>query len=198
VTIFCFTTRRALVIVIPNFPRAFRIYSQFLWSLRDWTKPMSPQNGTYSSAQLRERDQRVNETRQKEIDALDAKIQKLRQNYDSVSNELFSVANRERRLVEALGFESVYEAQIAIDSTDYPISFRNCMERVQTAEAQLHIEKKEVELLQAKLRDIEGENKLLTAKYQYVSNHSLLHMLRMVQDPGIEIRRYGSCEDSRC
>ena len=129
---------------------------------------MSPPNGTYSSAQLRERDQRVNETRQQEIDALNSKMQKLRQNYDSASKELFSVVNRERRLVEALGFESVYEAQIAIDSTDHPISFRNCMERVQTAEAQLLIEKKEGELLQAKLRDIESENKLLTAKHQYV------------------------------
>jgi len=155
----------------PTSQEPFKIYLQYFWSLRDWTKPkksMGPRNGTYSSAQLRERDQRVNETRQQEIDSLNAKIQKLKQNYDSVSSELFSVANRERRLAEALGFESVYEAQIAIDSTDYPISFRNCMERVQTAEAQLFMEKKEVELLQAKLRDIEGENKLLTAKHQYV------------------------------
>lgn len=158
---------------------------------------MSPQNETYSSAQLRARDQRVNQTRQQEIDVLNAKIQKLKQNFDSVSNELFSVANRERRLIEALGFESVYEAQIAVNSTDYPISFRNCMERVQTAEAQLHIEKKEVELLQAKLQDVEGENKLLTAKHQYVCNHSLLHRLMVVQDPGIAICRYGNCEDSR-
>jgi len=129
---------------------------------------MGPQNATYSGAQLRERDQRVNEAWQQEIDSLNAKIQKHRQNYDSVSKELFSVANRERRMIEALGFESVYEAQIAIDSADYPISFRNCMERVQTAEAQLDIEKKEVELLRAKLRDVEGECKLLNAKHQYV------------------------------
>jgi hypothetical protein len=165
--------RRALVTVIPRtqLPKNPLVCLRYFWSLRDWTKskkPMSPLNGTYSSAQLRERDQRVNETRQKEIDSLNAKIQKLKQNYDSVSSELFSVANRERRLIEALGFESVYEAQIAIDSTDYPISFRNCMERVQTAEAQSLIDKKEVELLQAKLRDIEGENKLLMAKHQYV------------------------------
>ncbi|KIM38589.1 hypothetical protein M413DRAFT_243905 [Hebeloma cylindrosporum] len=126
---------------------------------------MGPQNGTYSSAQLRERDQRVNETRQQEIDSLNTKNQKLRQNYDSVSSELFAVANRERRLVEDLGFESVYEAHVAIESTDFPISFRNCMERVQTAEAQLQSEKKEVELLQAKLRDVEGENKLLKVKH---------------------------------
>ena len=133
---------------------------------------MSAQNVTYSGAQLRERDQRVNDKRQEEIDSLNAKIQKLRQNYDSVSNNLFDVANRERRLVEALGFDSVYEAQIAIDSADYPISFRECIERVQTAEAQLHIEKKEVELLQAKLRNTESETKMLEAKYQYVCSHS--------------------------
>jgi preprotein translocase subunit SecD len=136
---------------------------------------MSAQNWTYSSAQLRERDQRVNDKRQEEIDSLNAKIQKLRQNYDSVSNNLIDVVNRERRLVEALGFDSVYEAQIAIESADHPLSFRECMERVQTAEAQLNIEKKEVEILQAKLRNSESETKVLEAKYQYVYNHSLLH-----------------------
>ncbi|KAF8960813.1 DNA repair protein endonuclease SAE2/CtIP C-terminus-domain-containing protein [Flammula alnicola] len=125
---------------------------------------MASEKATYSRTFLRERDQIVSEKHQSEINALNQKHFTLKRQADEISKNLFDSNNRGRRLAALLGYNDVYDAFIDIESAEHGILFRECVERVQTAEAQLSIEKTEVEILQAKLRKLEQAHRTLAAE----------------------------------
>ncbi|KDR79382.1 hypothetical protein GALMADRAFT_243412 [Galerina marginata CBS 339.88] len=118
-------------------------------------------NPSYSGSHLRERDQLILEKHEEEINALQAKFWRLKYSADEISKNLFDASNRGRRLAESLGFNDVFDAQVAIDSAEHSVTYRECLERLQIAEAQLSVEKKDVQILQAKLHEKEQENKKL-------------------------------------
>ncbi|KAF8900697.1 DNA repair protein endonuclease SAE2/CtIP C-terminus-domain-containing protein [Gymnopilus junonius] len=116
---------------------------------------------TYSSSSLRERDQIIHEKYKKEIKDLETKIQRIKYTADETSKNLFDAQNRGRRLAGSLGFHDTYDAQVAIDSSDSNLTYRECLDRLRETEANLAFEKKEVLLLRFKLRNVERENKRL-------------------------------------
>ena len=130
---------------------------------------------TFSSSDLRARDQRLLEKFEKEKAEYERKIQKIKYRADDTAKELFDAVHRGNRLARSLGFENVYEAQVFIDSAEHDVLFRDCFSRVQLLEAQLVSEKKEAEISQARIRNLEDDQALqeqvdrLRTELRYVS-----------------------------
>ena len=133
------------------------------------------QMATFSSCNLRARDQRLLEKFEKEKAEYERKIQKIKYRADETAKELFDAVHRGNRLARSLGFENVYEAQVFIDSAEHDVLFRDCFSRVQLLEAQLVSEKKEAEISQARIRNLEDDQALqeqvdrLRMELRYVS-----------------------------
>ncbi|KAK7062697.1 hypothetical protein VNI00_000185 [Paramarasmius palmivorus] len=71
-----------------------------------------------TSSELRERDKIIEQKYEKELEARDAKAAKWRRAYDELSTELFNERNNCLHLVRSLGFETVKQAQLHIESSD--------------------------------------------------------------------------------
>ncbi|KAF8154435.1 DNA repair protein endonuclease SAE2/CtIP C-terminus-domain-containing protein [Crassisporium funariophilum] len=127
---------------------------------------MSAEAAVSSSSTTRDGDRLLTEKHQKELDALERKLQRIKYNSEETAKELFDSVNRGRRLAQVLGFNDVYDAQVTIDSADYDITFRECYDRLQTSDAQLTVEKQEVEILKLKLRKLQEQNDQLQARLE--------------------------------
>ncbi|KAF9524911.1 DNA repair protein endonuclease SAE2/CtIP C-terminus-domain-containing protein [Crepidotus variabilis] len=115
---------------------------------------------TFSSAQLRDRDQKLCEQFEVEKTELNRKLKRFQQAADHNSNDLFDALNRNRRLAESLGFKDEFTAHVFINSADHVMSFYECFKKVKLLEMELKCEKQEVAILTAKLRGAEatGDN----------------------------------------
>src|SRR6266576_5556475 len=92
---------------------------------------------TYSSAHMRERDKLIEGKYQKELYALQRKIDKLRYANDDTLKQLFDMQARALRLANSLGFKDVAEAQVYVDTADHEITYKECFEEVANLNAQL-------------------------------------------------------------
>lgn len=137
---------------------------------------------TYSSSYLRDRDKGIHDKYQNEIRILEAKIEKQRRNLDEHLKTAFDVRNSGERLARSLGFNNVFDAQVAIDSLDYSFTLKDTLDRLDEAEAEITTQKKEKEIIQDKLTSVEEKykkiehenNRLLKEKayvfYSFVDN----------------------------
>lgn len=122
---------------------------------------MPPDGGTYSSAQLRERDKRIEEKHRQETAALERKIENLRRTNDDTRKQLFDVIHRSERLAESLGYSNVFEAQEALDLMEAGFNFRRCLQRLQELEKQMSEATDEKELYSEQMLDIAKELNVL-------------------------------------
>ncbi|KAF9556866.1 hypothetical protein CPC08DRAFT_743805 [Agrocybe pediades] len=119
---------------------------------------------TYSSAQLRERDQHIHKQCQEQLRALEARHNRLKYLADDLRTQIFDEQNRGRRFAESLGFEDILDAQVTIDSSEYGLTYRECFERLQMLNAELEAEKKEAELARVKAEILEKEKRVVDLK----------------------------------
>ncbi|RXW22413.1 hypothetical protein EST38_g3440 [Candolleomyces aberdarensis] len=113
--------------------------------------------GTFSSAQLRERDKRIEEKHRQEIAALERKIENLRRSNDDTRKQLFDVVHRSERLAESLGYSNVFEAQEALDMMEAGFDFKRCLQRLQELENAMNEANDEKELYSEQMADIAKE-----------------------------------------
>jgi phage-related tail protein len=109
----------------------------------------------FSSANLKERDKRVEERHRKELSALERKIENLRRSNDDTRRQLFDAIHRTERLANSLGFANVMEAQETLDLLDEPVSFKDTLARVESLETELRNSRIEAEEAEAKLVAVE-------------------------------------------
>jgi vacuolar-type H+-ATPase subunit I/STV1 len=102
----------------------------------------------------------MQEKHAKEKAELELRIQRWKKVNDETAKELFDALHRGDRLARSVGFESLYKAQIYLDSFDHSATFKEYVDRTRTLEAELICEKKEVEILQAKLNKVGDESKI--------------------------------------
>jgi len=126
---------------------------------------------TYSSAQLRERDQHIRKQCQEQLRAQEARFQRLKYSADTTNKSFFDLQHRARRLAESLGYIDLPDAQIAIDSSEYVLTYQECFERLQMLEAELSMEKKESELARVTLRKVEQEKRVIDLELRFVTSN---------------------------
>ncbi|KAF6742803.1 DNA repair protein endonuclease SAE2/CtIP C-terminus-domain-containing protein [Ephemerocybe angulata] len=112
---------------------------------------------TFSSAQSRERDKRIEEKHRKELQVLEARINNLRRSNDDIRKELFDVTHRARRLAECLGFPEVRDAQEALDMMLPDFDFKNCVQRLQDLEAAAEDSKAAAKTYYHQLEEVRGQ-----------------------------------------
>lgn len=100
---------------------------------------------TFSSAQMRERDKQLEEKHQKEIVAVERKLERLKRSLNDADREIFDLRNRSNQLAHALGFSDIGEAQRAIDVSDHEVNFKQAFERVQFLEKEVKAERSRTE-----------------------------------------------------
>jgi prefoldin subunit 5 len=102
----------------------------------------------------------------KELAILQNKIERLKWSSTDMTRQLSDAGRRMQRLAESLGFDNVYEAQVALDTADTEVPYKNYLELVQQLERTLAAERAEVTRLNDKLRVVEEENKTLKSRAQ--------------------------------
>ncbi|KAJ3501210.1 hypothetical protein NLJ89_g9443 [Agrocybe chaxingu] len=121
---------------------------------------------SYSSSALKERDQVIIDKYEKEKAELERKIQRMKFAHDETKKQLFDAIHRTERIAQSLGFQDIYEAQVAIDSGDYDVSYRECFERIQVLETQLLRQRRKLDPLELQLLTLEDKNRALQARVQ--------------------------------
>lgn len=116
---------------------------------------------TFTSAFLQRRDKAAEEKHQKEVSVYLRRIERLRLSYDAAQKEIFDVTARADRLALSLGFNNFHEAQVAIDTADHELSYKDCLERVEELENRLSAEEAKNYALQEQIRVLEEERKQL-------------------------------------
>ncbi|PFH49725.1 hypothetical protein AMATHDRAFT_4659 [Amanita thiersii Skay4041] len=125
---------------------------------------MDATSTTYSSVQMRERDKIVQEKHQKEISAMERRIEKLKWANDDTMKELFDAQHRGRRLANSLGFKDIIEAQVFIDTADHETPYRDCFEQVGTLKSRLEAVTSDADDLREHLRLADQERDEFKAK----------------------------------
>ncbi|KAJ2916685.1 hypothetical protein MD484_g3749, partial [Candolleomyces efflorescens] len=122
---------------------------------------MPPDGGAYSSAQLRERDKRIEEKHRQETAALERKIDNLRRTNDDTRKQLYDVVHRSERLAESLGYNNIFEAQEALDLMEAGFSFKRCLQRLQELEKGMSEATDEKDLYSQQMSDLAKELEVL-------------------------------------
>ena len=105
-----------------------------------------PEAPTFSSAQHRERDKRIEEKHQQEIRALERKIEVIRRSNEDTRKQLFDVVQRAENFAHTLGYSNVLEAQEALELMEPGFNLRTCSERMSSLEKALEQARDEAEL----------------------------------------------------
>ena len=113
--------------------------------------------GTFSSVHLRERDKILAEKHAKSQAILERKVERLKRSNDDTLKQLFEAQTRGNRLAESLGFHDVYEAQVAIDTADREIPYKQCLERIESLERELSQRVEQNDKLRDNVRSLEQE-----------------------------------------
>ncbi|TFK67185.1 hypothetical protein BDN72DRAFT_843358 [Pluteus cervinus] len=113
---------------------------------------------TVAQAQARDRQ---NEQHQQELAKMEKKLEKLRRSNEDTLKQLSDTNARGNRLATSLGFNDISEAQVMIDNSDMEIPYKECMEKVDSLQAELLREKSENERLKEALRLVEDERDAL-------------------------------------
>ncbi|KAH9476297.1 hypothetical protein JR316_0011871 [Psilocybe cubensis] len=116
-------------------------------------------NTTYTSTSLRDRDNAIHDKYQSQIRELEAKVERLKHQNDKHLKTIFDYRNTGQRLAQSLGYSDVLEAQVAIDSADYPMTLLEAFKRLEEVEAQLAVYKADTEEIRAKLKGAEEKRK---------------------------------------
>jgi hypothetical protein len=120
---------------------------------------METAGNTYSSAHLRERDKLLEAKHQKELAFVERKVERLRWSNDDTLKQLFDARTRGDKLARSLGFNDIHEAQVAIDTAHHetPLTFKECLARVDALQVDLVRERAQHETLREYLRLVEEE-----------------------------------------
>lgn len=111
------------------------------------------QGTTFSSAQARERDKRIEEKHKKEIQALERKVENLKRTNDNTRKELWEVRQGATRLAECLGYRELSEVQQDLDMMSEEFNFRSYINRLQTLGDTADDSKAEVEVYARQLEE---------------------------------------------
>ncbi|KAG6827987.1 hypothetical protein H0H92_009751 [Tricholoma furcatifolium] len=101
----------------------------------------------FSSAKDRPRDKVLQEKHQKELAEKDKKIERLQRANNEALKQHFEAQTRGNRLAQALGFQDIFEAQIAIDIAGHEIPYKECFGRVETLQERVSTLRSENESL---------------------------------------------------
>ena len=124
---------------------------------------------------MRERDKIIEGKYQKELYALQRKVDNIRWTHDDNLKQLYDMQARTLRLANSLGFKDAAEAQVYIDTADHEIPYKDCFEEVVTLKAQLETSHSEDDCLRERLKLVEKENVELRAMLQKKERWSYLH-----------------------
>jgi len=119
---------------------------------------MTSTTGTFSSVHLRERDKLLAEKHEKAIATLERKVERLKRANDDTLKQLFEAQTRANRVAESLGFHDIYEAQVAVDTADREIPYKQCLERIESLERELSGEVEKNDKLHDNVRTLEQES----------------------------------------
>lgn len=115
---------------------------------------------------MRERDKIIEDKYQKQLYALQRKIDNIKWTHDDNLKQLYDMQARALRLANSLGFTSVAEAQVYIDTADHEIPYKECYEEVVALKAQLESSRSGDVSLRERLELVEKENVELKAILQ--------------------------------
>ena len=124
---------------------------------------------SYTSNQLAQRDQKIMEAHEKELDILKNKNERLRRNFDDSEKLRFEERQRANKLAVLLGYGDAQQAifdleELAIEGT----SLRDFKTRAHDTQGLLEKEIAEAERLRLRLKEVELEVKRLNAERWYV------------------------------
>ncbi|KAF9461497.1 hypothetical protein BDZ94DRAFT_1310514 [Collybia nuda] len=109
-----------------------------------------------------------------ELTTLQKRIERLKFSNDDTVEQLSDTTSRWKRLAQSLGFDDVHETQVAIDTADYEVPYKECFERMRKLEEKAKLDgdslvrlrgvEEENRILKTRLEMLEEENKFLKAK----------------------------------
>jgi hypothetical protein len=111
----------------------------------------------YSSVQLRERDKILIERHQKELAAIESKVDKLKWSNTDLLMQLFESQNRAHRLATSLGFNDIYEAQVHIHNADHSTVYKDCINGFDQLQNELAKEKNENANMREEFKRVQEE-----------------------------------------
>lgn len=121
---------------------------------------------TYNSVELHARDKRV-------LDKYDKRENEMQRQHAFAQGQttmtLYDLSNRANRLAELVGYEDIHEAIKEIETADIGATFRECLHRLQAAEARLEVEKMDSEVRRIKLEKLEKAHQALKEGNRYVA-----------------------------
>lgn len=119
------------------------------------------QGATFSSAQARERDKRVEEKHKKDIEDLERKIQNLKRTNDQTRKELWEMKQGAHRLASCLGYQDLSEVQQDLDLMPEDFNFRasigqlQALEEARDSKAEMEVHAQQLEEAKKKLKEYE-------------------------------------------
>ncbi|KJA18293.1 hypothetical protein HYPSUDRAFT_191202 [Hypholoma sublateritium FD-334 SS-4] len=113
---------------------------------------MNSEKPTYSSTALRARDKRILDKHEKDTNAL-VRRHDFRQGAATMS--MFDMEHRCQRIADLLGYTSISEAITEIETANIGATFRQCIHRLEVAEAGLEVEKTDNQTYRIRVKNME-------------------------------------------
>lgn len=115
-----------------------------------------------------------------EVSALQKRIERLKLSNDDTVKQLSETTSRWKRLAKSLGFDDVHEAQVAVDTADYDVCYKECFERVHKLEENAKSDRAALE----KLRHVEEDNEALKMKLQLLEEENRVMKTKLALKAG--------------